>query len=80
MPSESDQADREFRDLAGKILDSMWRQYPTTAASMGLHEYDGCLPEISKSASDRRAQEVGGHLVSLQGVDASTLSIEHYME
>ena len=80
MSGESDGADREFRELVTKILDSMWRQYPTKAASMGLHEFDGRLPDISRSSLDRRAQEVGGHLESMRGVDAYTLSSEYYME
>ena len=80
MSGESDRSDGEFRDLVTKILDSMWRQYPTNAAGMGLHEFDGRLPDISRSSLDRRAQEVSGHLESLRGVDAYTLSSEYYME
>ena len=80
MPSESDQAGREFQELVGEILESMWRQYPTAAANMGLHEYDGRLPDISGVALDRRVQELGRHLVSLHDIDTIVLSSDDYIE
>ena len=80
MPSESDQASQDFQKIVGEVLDSMWRQYPTIASNMGLHEYDGRLPDISGVALDRRVQEVGRHLESLHGIKSAALDGENYMD
>ena len=80
MPSESDRTSRDFLKIVDDVLESMWRQYPTTAAYMGLHEYDGRLPDISGNALERRAHEVDGHLELLQGLETTDLSSEKFME
>lgn len=80
MPKESDLTDQKLRDLVSEILESRWRQYPTIAACMGLHEYDGRLPDISGPALDRRAQEVDKEFESLHSIDTAVLDSEHYME
>jgi len=41
--------------VAKQVLVTRWGFHPTTAAGMGLHQYDGRLPNYSPAALKRRA-------------------------
>ena len=66
----------EFDALVDRILTQHWRAYPSTAAGMGLHEYDGILPEVSEQAMASRAQQVRESMVAVQTVSESTLNAQ----
>ena len=43
-------ADREFDDIAGRVLNATWKFYPDRASKQGLHDYDGGMTDISPSS------------------------------
>ena len=73
-------ANRLFEDAAGQILAATWEQYPSMAAGMGLHAYDGRLPDVSKPSLGRRMRELERGLASLERIDAVALSAANYYD
>ena len=67
-------ADREFDDLAGRVLNATWMFYPDRASKQGLHEYDGGMTDISASSITARVRDLETHLVLLHGLDDGLLS------
>ena len=71
MPSS---ADREFDDIAGRVLSATWKFYPDRASKEGVHDYDGGMTDISPTSIAGRVREVETQLVLLHGLDESLLS------
>ncbi len=67
-------ADREFDDIAGRVLDATWKFYPDRASKEGLHEYDGGMTDISPSSIAGRVRELETLIVHLHGLDEGLLS------
>ena len=67
-------ADREFDDVAGRVLDATWKFYPDRASKEGLHEYDGGMTDISPSSIAGRVRELETLIVHLHGLDEGLLS------
>jgi uncharacterized protein (DUF885 family) len=62
--------------LAGverEIVDHVFELLPTSAVELGLHEYDGRLPDYSAEATDRWARAADGLLARLEAVGADAL-------
>jgi uncharacterized protein (DUF885 family) len=60
--------------LERTIVDHYFTQRPTQATSLGLHDYDGILPDVSRSSTDRWAATARTLLDRLSKVDESALS------
>ncbi len=58
-----------FSKAAAEILRTCWDFHPTLAAGMGLHRYDGRLPDYSPAALDRRAARLERQLHALDAID-----------
>ena len=71
MSTES--PDHRFESTAEEILANTWEFYPSVASSLGLHEHDGRLPDISSVALSRREQDLERGIQSLDGIEASSL-------
>ena len=65
---------QQFDSAVEKILQNTWEFYPNLASGLGLHEYDGRLPDISRPALARRQQDVEKDIQSLERIDAAALS------
>src|SRR2546427_3430218 len=58
--------------LAKEILQARWDFPPTTAASVGLHRYDGLLGDYSPPSLRRRIAKVTQQLRALDVLEAKT--------
>ena len=67
-------ADREFDDLAGRVLDSTWKFYPDRASKEGLHEYDGGMTDITASSITGRVRDTETYLALLHSLNDGLLS------
>ena len=70
---QSGATDQEFQRLSGQILDQRWAFYPTQASKLGLHQYDGALPDLSQGAVARRLKEISHCLERLGAIDQRRL-------
>ena len=70
-------ADQNFETSIEKILQQMWDFYPNMASGMGLHEYDGKLPDISQEAMAKRMEVVNANIESLEAIDTRSLSRQY---
>ena len=73
-------ANRLFEDAAEQILQALWEQYPSTASGMGLHQYDGRLPDLSRRALAGRAREIERGIEDLERIDITALSATNYYD
>ena len=58
-----------FSKVAKRILQLRWDFHPTTAAGVGLHKYDGKLPNYSRASLERRAAEILRQLRALDAIE-----------
>lgn len=68
--------DSTFKTVSERILKSYWDFYPALASSLGLHQYDGRLSNLSDSAIASRVAEATNHLASLKAIPADTLGAD----
>lgn len=73
-------ANRLFEDAAERILQATWEQYPSTASGMGLHKYDGRLPDLTRRALAGRAREIERGIEALERIDITALSATNYYD
>lgn len=73
-------ANRLFETAAKEILESNHEFYPNFASYLGLHEYDGRLPDISKAALGNRARELEKQAEQLENIDVTALSRQNYFD
>ncbi len=76
----TNRANRLFEDAAEQILHTTWEHYPSMAAGLGLHEYDGRLPSVSRTAYSMRLREIERGLEALERIDDSALSVRNYYD
>jgi len=55
--------------VAKEVLRTRWEAHPTVAAAMGLHRYDGRLPDYSPASLKRRAARIGRQLRALESIE-----------
>ena len=68
-----------FQNLSQKLIKEHWDFYPTAATSIGQHEYDGRLPDLSPSQTSRRQTELQRGLAELRSLDADELDVPGQM-
>jgi uncharacterized protein (DUF885 family) len=71
QPSQDDRS--EFGNLEREIVHHLFRLQPSYAVGLGLHEYDGRVPDLSTPATDAWAVAADGLLGRLRRVDAASL-------
>ncbi len=76
----TNRANRLFEDAAEQILHATWEHYPSMAAGLGLHEYDGRLPSVSRTAYSIRLREIERGIEALERIDDSALSVRNYYD
>ena len=67
-------AENRLENLTQKFLKDYWDFSPTTGSRMGLHQYDGRLPELSPSRVRTRVGELRRSLGQLSGIATDRLS------
>lgn len=60
-----------FETLANHLIREHWDFYPTAASRMGMHEYDGRLPDLSPGKLRRRVEEIRRGLAQLSGCSSA---------
>lgn len=68
MTANPDANPSDFQALAEKLIHEHWSFYPTAAARIGRHEYDGQLPDLSPAQLSRRTQEIRRGITQLQAL------------
>jgi uncharacterized protein (DUF885 family) len=65
----------ELQALVGDILGQRWLAHPSEATSLGLHQYDGLLPDVSEQAMAGRLQQLRRSLSTVRAVSADALNV-----
>ena len=63
-----------FEALVSRILAERWQVYPSQAAAMGLHQYDGMVPEVSGQAIAGRVRQLRESLALVESVPEDSLA------
>lgn len=66
-PHDLDQPERP-EDLFGYVTDHLYKQDPDGAVSLGLHRFDGVLPDRTPAGIEDDVQRLRGDLASLEGL------------
>jgi uncharacterized protein (DUF885 family) len=64
----------EFDALEREVVDHLFVLQPSYAVGLGLHEYDGRVPDLSKGATDRWIRVAEELLARLAAIPAASLS------
>jgi uncharacterized protein (DUF885 family) len=72
--SSSTGSSAEIDALERRIVDHLFELQPSYAVSLGLHEYDGRVPDLSPVATDRWAAVADGLLRDLEATGTPSLS------
>jgi len=73
-------ADSEFARLTDDWIAAALRNSPAGATSLGIHDYDGELPDRSRAGIERHATELRGFLRRLGAIAPETLPAEERPE
>ena len=73
-------ADQDFQSLSRQLLEERWAFYPTEASELGLHQYDGMLPDLSGMATRARLQRILHGLDRLVTIDLQHLPSQQRMD
>ena len=68
-----------FSALANRLIKEHWSFYPTAGSRIGLHEYDGRLPDLSPTQIGRREQEIRRGMKDLRNFGTSDLAAEELL-
>jgi uncharacterized protein (DUF885 family) len=66
----------DFHRLMDEHYAWLLRESPTYATSLGVHDYDRQIEDLSLAAADRRAREAGAFLARLEAIPEAALSPE----
>jgi uncharacterized protein (DUF885 family) len=64
----------DFHRLMDEHYAWLLRESPTYATSLGVHDYDRQIEDLSLAAADRRAREAGAFLARLEAIPEAALS------
>jgi uncharacterized protein (DUF885 family) len=76
----SDDADREFTNLAKDYLDDRAERHPSTATDLGDHRFDARLGDPSEQARADERRAMDRWAARLEAIDDSSLSAEHRVD
>ncbi|MBV6478384.1 MAG: hypothetical protein HGGPFJEG_01138 [Ignavibacteria bacterium] len=72
--------DKQFTDFAEKITRKFFEFYPMSASSLGIHEYDGIVNEVSEESIRKQIEEFGRLLEELKKIEFGSLSVKNKFE
>ncbi len=67
-------ADAEYARFAREYLDWYYAAHPVRSTSLGLHQYDSRVQDLSAEALQRQAKELHGWLARLERLDRASLT------
>jgi len=76
----SDDADREFTNLAKDYLDDRAERHPSSATDLGDHRFDARLGDPSEQARADERRAMDRWAARLEAIDDSSLSAEHRVD
>ena len=76
----TNEADREFAELAGSYLDDRAERRPDLATELGDHRFDAHLPDVSASALAGERRALDGWAARLSALELTALSAEHQVD
>jgi uncharacterized protein (DUF885 family) len=79
-PTAPGGASTEFDRLEQQVVDHFFELQPGYAVFLGLHQYDGRLPDLSRAGTDRWVAEADRLLASLGAVPASSLTASRALD
>ncbi|EQD77220.1 protein containing DUF885, bacterial [mine drainage metagenome] len=68
LPSGASSTDRAFVDLEQRIVHQVLSLAPAGAVQLGLHAYDGLVPDLSEGAEERHCQAIRRLQHELEGI------------
>jgi len=68
--------DQTFTQIANEWIAAALRNSPAGATSLGIHDYDGDLPDRSREATEAHARDLHGFLRRLEAVAPASLAVE----
>lgn len=71
--AEADDPNAAFREQASAWLDESFTLAPARAVELGLHDYDGKLPDVSDEGLRRATETLQGALTKFEAFDPATL-------
>src|SRR5215210_2623234 len=71
---------QRFTEFADTYLKGLFEFMPSLASSMGLHEYDGRTPDMSKQAIQARVSEIDNALVELDSLDTTEFDLDMLLD
>ena len=63
-------------ELSQRFVRQYWSFYPTSGSHIGMHEYDGTLPDLSPSSLQRRVRELNESLTAVSAAGETSLNEE----
>ena len=66
----------DFDALISRILAQRWQAHPSQAADLGLHDYDGLLPDVSAHAMADRVRQLRESLEAVEAVPEEALDAQ----
>jgi hypothetical protein len=76
LPPGASAADRAFVDLEQRIVHQVLSLAPAGAVQLGLHQYDGLVPDLSEGSEERHCQAIRRLQQELEGVPEGELNPE----
>ena len=76
----ANEANLLFQASTREILDKTWQYNPSLASGLGLHQYDGKLPDISKASLAGRTRDLQVGIASLENIDHAALNHQNYYD
>ncbi len=73
LPPGASSADRAFVDLEQHLLHHLFALSPSGAVQLGLHAYDGLVPDLSEGSEERHCQGIRRFQQELDGVPEAEL-------
>jgi uncharacterized protein (DUF885 family) len=80
MMPEGPPASALFADLSTELLNAYYEAHPVSARLIGLHAYDGRLPDAASGSLERRVGELGEAIRRLEGIEPQELSATESLE
>ncbi len=78
--SNSTYVSEPFSHFVAQYLEYLYETYPTEAAADGVHLHDDLLEDLSRTAVDTRARELGGWARRLDGIGPGGLTRDEALE
>ena len=68
-----------FQEFSQRLVQEFWNFYPTAGSRMGLHEYDGRLPDLSPVNVRRRVDQLGQGMAFLEAAGSGGGNAEDWL-